>query len=155
MPLVDLDAIPQVELAFMNQDHRQEGDLLNRAGDALEGFRSGRGTKDEVLSHLAALDRHTREHFGREEERMRKAGFPPAPLHAGEHARALAEMEAEVAAFQGSGDAARLGRYLAETVPAWFVNQILTMDQNHRPVRGDARRVNGRTPHEEAAGRRA
>jgi hemerythrin len=129
MPLVDLETIPQVELPFMNDDHREEGHLLNRAAEALEAFRAGQEGKDAVLARLAELDRHTREHFGREEETMRGAGFPPAPVHAAEHARVLAEMEGEVAVFRDSGDAARLGRYLTQTVPAWFVNHILSMDQ--------------------------
>ena len=129
MPPVELDAIPQFELPFMDEDHLEEGHLLNLAAAALEAFRAGSGSKDDVLSRLDALDEHTREHFGREEEAMRRVGFPPAQVHAAEHARVLAEMETEATAFHASGDAARLGRYLAETVPAWIVNHILTMDQ--------------------------
>jgi len=129
MPPVELDAIPQFELPFMDEDHLEEGHLLNLTAAALEAFRAGIGAEDDVLSCLAALDQHTREHFGREEEAMRRVGFPPAQVHAAEHARVLAEMGTEVAAFRASGDAARLGRYLAETVPAWIVNHILTMDQ--------------------------
>jgi hypothetical protein len=35
MPIVDLDAIPQVGLAFINDDHREEGRLLNDLGEAV------------------------------------------------------------------------------------------------------------------------
>lgn len=127
MPLVDLDRIPQVALPFINQDHHVEGDLLNRLHEALVAHRGG-GPAAPVLQAFEKLLAHTREHFGREEEAMRRAGFPPYPVHKEEHDRVLEEMEAEGQAFREKGDAARLGRYVGEAVPAWFVAHIQSMD---------------------------
>ena len=42
MPLVDLDAIPQVPLDFINDDHREEARLLNELAEAVEALRAGR-----------------------------------------------------------------------------------------------------------------
>jgi len=128
MPLVDLDAIPQVPLDFINQDHREEARLLNALADALEELRAGRGGAEPVMACFEALFQHTREHFGREDDAMRRSGFPPFPVHHGEHERVLAELAAEGGHFGETGDAARLHAYVTKAVPAWFQNHIQTMD---------------------------
>ena len=128
MPLVDLDAIPQVPLDFINHDHREEARLLNDLADALEALRAGRAGSEPARAAFEVLYRHTEEHFGREDEAMRRSGFPPYQVHHGEHVRVLAELAAEGRAFGEGGDVARLHAYVTQAVPAWFVNHILTMD---------------------------
>jgi hemerythrin len=128
MPIADLDAIPQVPLDFVNADHREEARLLNDLGEAIAGLRAGRGGPQEVNARFEALFEHTRQHFGREEEAMRRVGFPPYEIHLGEHERVLEEMAGEGRTFGETGDAGRLWRYAAEAVPAWFVQHIVTMD---------------------------
>jgi len=129
MPLVDPAAIPQVQLPFMNEDHAEEARLLNGLADALAALRGGAGARDDVLARWAALDRHTREHFERENEAMRRVGFPAYPMHQAEHERVLAEMAGEARTFVDHGDAERLWTYVSQAVPAWFVRHIQTMDQ--------------------------
>lgn len=128
MPIVEVDAIPQVAMPFQNVDHAEEARLLNRAVDVLGAHREGRAPAADVLAPVEALLEHTRHHFAREDAIMLEAGFPPYPVHHGEHARVLAGMEAEVEAFRGGGDAARLWTYLTQAVPEWFVQHIETMD---------------------------
>jgi len=128
MPLVALDAIPQVPLDFINQDHREEARLLNELAEALEAHRSGRTGPEPVLACFEVLFHHTQEHFGREDAAMQQSGFPPYPMHHGEHVRVLEELGEEGRAFGEGGDAARLHAYVTQAIPAWFVNHILTMD---------------------------
>ena len=128
MPLVDLDAIPQVPLDFVNADHREEGRLLNVVADAVGALEAGTGGKPEVLAALAALRDHTAAHFGREDDAMRRTGFPAFPVHHAEHVRVLAELDDEIRRFAGSGDAARMKTWVLGDVPQWFVNHIETMD---------------------------
>jgi hemerythrin len=128
MLLVDLDAIPQVALPFINDDHREEGRLLNELADAVKGHRTGAVPVETVLHRLEALFAHTQEHFAREEEAMREVGFPPYPVHKGEHDRVLEEMESEETHFRETGDTARLWKYVSEAVPTWFVGHIQSMD---------------------------
>lgn len=128
MELVNLDAIPQVALDFVNADHREEGRLLNELADAVEGHRGGKVPVEAVLHRLEALLGHTQEHFGREEQAMQRAGFPPYPVHKAEHDRVLEEMEVEATHFRETGDTARLRRYVRELVPAWFISHIQSMD---------------------------
>src|SRR6266542_2702053 len=108
MTELDPALLPDLPIPFMNEDHVREVALVND----LE----------------AALAVHTREHFLREEAMMREARFPAYPAHKGEHDRVLAEMDAEARAFRARGDAARLSRYLGESLPAWYVNHVRTMD---------------------------
>lgn len=128
MPLVDLDAIPQVPIDFVNADHREEARLLNELGVAVEAFRAGETDLAAVVACFETLYEHTREHFSREERAMQATGFPPFLVHQGEHQRVLGELAEEGRVFDESGDAARLWRYVSEAVPAWFTNHILTMD---------------------------
>jgi len=128
MPLVELDAIPQVPLDFINADHREEARLLNDLAEAVTALRAGRGDAAAVVGRFEVLFRHTREHFAREEQAMRESGFPPYPMHQGEHERVLAELAAEGRTFDETGDADRLWRYVSTTVPSWFVNHIMSMD---------------------------
>jgi hemerythrin len=128
MSIVDLEQIPQVSLPFMNDDHRQEGRLLNELAEAVKGHRAGKVAVETVLHRLEALFEHTQEHFAREEEAMRKTGFPPYPMHKAEHDRLLEEMESEETHFRETGDTARLWGYVSASVPEWFVSHIRSMD---------------------------
>jgi hemerythrin len=128
MPLFDLDAIPQVPLDFINADHREEARLLNELADALDALDAGTGGGAAVAARLAALRDHTAAHFGREDDAMRRAGFPAFPVHHAEHVRVLAELDDEVRRFAETGDAARLRAWTLGDVPAWFRDHIETMD---------------------------
>jgi hemerythrin len=126
--IVDLEAIPQVELQFINDDHREEGRLLNELADAVKGHLGGKIPVEAVLHKLDALLEHTQEHFGREEDAMRQAGFPPYEVHKGEHDRVVDEMESEETHFRETGDTKRLWSYVSEGIPTWFVGHIHSMD---------------------------
>ncbi|HET8539654.1 MAG TPA: hemerythrin family protein [Anaeromyxobacter sp.] len=128
MAEIDLARLPQLPIAFMNADHAHEVRLVNAVEAALAAHRRGEGTLGAVIEQLSLLAVHTREHFLREETAMREAGFAAYPAHKAEHDRVLAEMDAEARAFRDRGDRERLSRYLADALPAWFVNHIRTMD---------------------------
>src|SRR5512138_951317 len=128
MAEIDLQRLPQLPIAFMNADHAQEVRLVNAVEAALDAHRRGEGTLAAVIETLSLLAVHTREHFLREETAMREAGFPAYPVHKAEHDRVLEEMDAEARAFRERGDGARLSRYLAEVLPAWFTGHVRTMD---------------------------
>ena len=128
MSVVDVDAIPQVALPFINDDHRKEAQLVNELADAVKGHRTGKVPVETVLHHFEALLAHTQEHFGREEAAMQEVGFPPYPIHKGEHDRVIEEMESEETHFRETGDTGRLWSYVAEAVPAWFHGHIQSMD---------------------------
>jgi hemerythrin len=128
MPLVDLDAIPEVPLDFVNADHREEGRLLNLVADAVQALETGAGSAPAVLDALAALRAHTAAHFSREDDAMRRTSFPAFPVHHSEHVRVLAELDDEIRRFAETKDAARMKAWVLGDVPQWFFNHIQTMD---------------------------
>jgi hemerythrin len=128
MTIVDPERIPQVSLAFMNEDHAEEARLLNRLAEAVAAHRAGQGSAAAVLERFSALDHHTRAHFAREEAAMQRAHFPPLPVHKGEHELVLTEMAEEGRRFRDSGDADRLWAYVSQAVPSWFLGHIQSMD---------------------------
>lgn len=128
MRSIDPSQIPQLPVAFMNADHAAEAELLAHIEEALSAQARGEGTLAAVLEKLSLLAVHTRDHFLREESMMRETRFPAYPQHKAEHDRVLVEMDAEARAYRERGDAVRLSRYLFETLPAWFLQHIRTMD---------------------------
>ena len=128
MALLDIDALPQVAVGFMNEDHREEARLLNAVTSALGALKAGKGSRAEVARAWRALDAHTREHFAREERAMAQTGFPPYDVHRGEHELVLSAMDAELRAFEDGGDVARLARYVERSMPDWLRRHIETMD---------------------------
>jgi hemerythrin len=128
MAIVDLETIPQVNLAFMDSDHREEGRLINALGEAVVALREGRGSPGDVQKRFAALDAHTHAHFAREEAAMERAGFPPYPVHKAEHDHVVAEMVYEGRWFAEHRDAERLWAYVSQAVPTWLVGHVESMD---------------------------
>ncbi len=128
MPFLEPDRLPQVALAFQNEDHQAEARLLNDAIDSAEAYRDGQMPADHVLQTLDALAIHTREHFAREEAAMVETGFPAYAVHKLEHDRVSAELRAQADGFRYGRDATRLLVYLTETFPVWLFGHIQTMD---------------------------
>ncbi|GEJ58529.1 bacteriohemerythrin [Anaeromyxobacter diazotrophicus] len=128
MSTLDPDALPEVAVAFMNADHREEARRLVALTEALSALSQGRGDRGEVVRRWTALVQHTREHFAREERAMEQTRFPPRDVHRAEHELVLSAMETEEQAFLQDGDAARLARYVDRALPDWLRRHIETMD---------------------------
>ncbi len=128
MPIVDPSSLPRVALAFQNDDHEEEARLLNVLGEVVQRGRLGNATRDEVLITLRELTGNTRQHFAHENGVMQETGFFALAMHKSEHDRVLAQLDDEEQAYRQGGDIDRLWRYVSETLPAWFVNHIRTMD---------------------------
>ena len=128
MITLDPDALPQVTVAFMNADHRDEARLLGAVVTALAALRERRGGRAEVARAWAALAQHTRAHFAREERAMEQTRFPPLEVHRAEHDLVLAAMDSEARAFEEGGEPARLARYVEQAMPDWLLRHIETMD---------------------------
>jgi hemerythrin len=128
MPFLDPLLLPELPLAFENDDHQSEARLLNDAIDAVEAYRDGRFSAEDVLQRLDALRILEREHFAREEAAMRECGYPAYAVHRQEHERVLADRRFEAERFRLGRGAGRLLAYLTETVPVWLLGHLQTMD---------------------------
>lgn len=128
MPVIDVDGLLQLATTFQNEDHREEAELLNRAVDALGALAEGQGSAEDADACLTALLHQTTAHFEREDEAMRRTGFPPFPVHEAEHRRVLGELSRRVEAFRATRDAAALRDYLTRDTVSWFRAHLQSMD---------------------------
>jgi len=115
---------PQVELAFMNRDHAEFVALRDR----LLALLSTQAPAAEVDTLLDELLVHTRHHFAEENRLMQETGFPPYPMHKGEHDRVLGDMESRIARWKQERDATALSNWLEVDIVDWFVSHVSTMD---------------------------
>ena len=122
---VDKSAIPLVAVEFMNSDHHEAVDLANILEAHLEAEAVDEAAVETALR--AFLD-HTREHFGREEEEMRRTQFPVYAVHKGEHDRVLEDMEVVHGDWVAGKDAQSLLVWVRGPLPEWLVEHIQTMD---------------------------
>ncbi|HET6411459.1 MAG TPA: hemerythrin family protein [Anaeromyxobacter sp.] len=125
--LIDPDRIPHLPVPFMNEDHAEEGRLINAAAEKVEAFRKGKVGAEAVRAALEALYAHTWAHFSREEAAMLEASFPAHTFHQAEHVRILGELGEAERRFKESGEAEPVAEYLAG-FPRWFEQHINSMD---------------------------
>ena len=129
--------VPIVALEFMDRDHRGHVDQVNALGRLVERARAGEQVQASLESGVRDLVRHTREHFAREEEAMRRTGFPPYPVHKAEHDRFLREVDAAVAAWKEKPDLDALEQLLRHHLPNWLIHHVSTMDRVTARYLGD------------------
>ena len=59
---------------------------------------------------------------------MIEGGFPPYPMHQGEHERQLARVAVVQQHWENSSDVESLRDFVQRELPEWVLNHILTMD---------------------------
>ncbi|UPT78009.1 hemerythrin family protein [Sulfurovum sp. XGS-02] len=126
--LIEYDEIPQVEMDFMNEVHKEDVDIINSIFEqilAYDGSEKSAAAIDELYTQW--ID-HTVNHFQNEEIKMQEMHFPPYLAHKGEHDRALQEMRDLFSHWKQHRDIKALKIYFIETLPAWLHNHISTMD---------------------------
>ncbi|OOC11536.1 bacteriohemerythrin [Thioalkalivibrio halophilus] len=116
--------VPELEQAFMNDDHHEAARLLEAVGRARE-----EGDDNAVREAFAAFVEFNREHFAREDELMERVGFPQKDYHRQEHAAHLARWEALLAGLEdGSLQGADLVSALDDEIIPWYQRHFTTMD---------------------------
>ena len=115
---------PQVELDFMNRDHAEFVELR----EALLSMLARKAGPAEVDALLDRLLEHTRSHFAEENRLMQETGFPPYPMHKGEHDRVLDDLESRIARWKAGRDTKALNDWLEVGLVDWFVSHVSTMD---------------------------
>ncbi|MCV6590912.1 MAG: hemerythrin family protein [Marinobacterium sp.] len=128
-PLIDAAQIPAVALDFMNHDHSEAVALSNALYARLEHSTPDSNEIATIDHQLELLYQHNEEHFAREEQHMQEYGFPPYPIHKGEHDRVLAELREIIHYWKNSHDTQALRHYLKHTFVSWFQNHLMSMDR--------------------------
>ncbi len=127
-PLLSPDRIPPVALASMNQTHQEEVALVNRLAELVAHGLRGEADEAAIETQLESWIEHTRLHFEREAELMRKADFPAYPMHQGEHERVLTLLGELQRGWRERRALRPLADFLFEQWRDWFDNHVRTMD---------------------------
>ena len=130
--MTDFDCTPQVDLEFMNAEHRKAFDDANEIKRLLEIAKTDLSSVEKSIDHcLDKLLADTVNHFYLEEKYMEEFQFPAREQHRQEHQQFLRNMNIECRLWQSDHNlaaAGRLERYVEEDFPHWLVNHIVTMD---------------------------
>lgn len=126
-----------LDLPLMDDTHREFVDLLARVEHADD---------TRLLAEWRTLIDHTTDHFGREDDWMRRTGFASTNCHALQHRVVLQAMREGLDA--GRSGRTALVREMARELAPWFVHHAQTMDAalalhmrgvGFDPVTGDLR----------------
>jgi len=128
-PVLDPAAMPQVALASMNATHREELTLVNQLGALLEQGMGGEADEPAISAKVNEWIEHTRDHFARENQLMQAHGFPPYPMHSGEHERVLQELEKLKQQWLDGKAVEPLAHFLFVDWLEWFGQHVNTMDR--------------------------
>ena len=130
--MTDFDCTPQVDLEFMNAEHRKAFDDANEIKRLLEIAKTDLSSVEKSIDQcLDKLLADTVNHFHLEEKYMEEYQFPAREQHRHEHQQFLRNMNIECRLWQSDHNlaaAGRLERYVEEDFPHWLVNHIVTVD---------------------------
>ncbi len=119
------DALPQIEMEFMNTVHCEELQLVASLVTSLE-----QGDEHaDIDAILSAWLEHTREHFEREERLMDEYRFPPYPVHLSEHQMALESLLSAQKNWLDTRDSDAMLAYITQDWRNWLQQHIMTMDR--------------------------
>ncbi|MEA3353906.1 MAG: hemerythrin family protein [Campylobacterota bacterium] len=128
--LIDKENMPIVAMEFMNDVHSEDIDIINELFELILAYEKepNKQNKQSLNQKYKEWFDHTVEHFKGEEIMMEQKQFPPYPFHKGEHDNALATMDNVFKKWEKTGDIQILKQYFIETLPAWLIQHIQSMD---------------------------
>jgi hemerythrin len=104
----------------------QHRELFRRAARLLEGIRSG---EPEELGQLVDfLHRYAVEHFGAEEQHMRRTRFPGYTRHKAEHDRFIADLLALAREHERKGASAFMTLEVNQWLTRWLTEHVSGTD---------------------------
>ena len=126
--LIEQHEIPQVDMDFMNEVHKEDVDIINNIFEHILKYDGSEESAAVIDALYKEWIEHTVNHFQNEEIKMQDMRFPPYLAHKGEHDRALQEMRDLFAIWKQTRNIKQLKIYFIEILPAWLYNHISTMD---------------------------
>ncbi len=133
-----LDTPPTLGVAFQDADHEESVNGFNTLMEAVEAAAADPDRLSAAVTAMSDYVDHTRAHFGREEEAMQAAGFPPYPMHKQAHDSTLQDLETMLGRLR-AGEAEACRDWLARDFITWFHEHLASMDT----VTADFLRENG------------
>ena len=108
--------------SFIDGDHRKLISMVNALFDAME-----KGQASDIMSKVMHnLIVYTKEHFGREEEEMRRINYAAWISHKSEHTKLIKQVLELKSTMDAGGriNVAAVSKFLSD----WLRNHILTVD---------------------------
>lgn len=121
--------LPRVALESMNAVHAEEIECINRLAALFQLAAAGESVTHAIDGHLQQLLNHVHSHFSGEEAMMQRHGFPPYPVHKAEHDRVYDKLRSAIEGWLDDRDLHGIQNYICETLPAWMIQHIATMDR--------------------------
>jgi hemerythrin len=118
-----------VNASWLDAEHRQVIDLINRLYDAIQRDAEGHATK-EVLERLIE---YTHTHFQHEEEAMQEAGYPDIQVQ-----KALHDQMRQKTLDLRTNLSLVAGRDVLRFLKDWWVNHIQGEDRKYAPYMAHA-----------------
>ncbi len=104
----------------------QHRELFRRAARLLEGIRGG--VPEELGQLVLFLHRYAVEHFGAEEEHMRRTRFPGYARHKAEHDRFISDLLALAREHERSGASAFVSLKVSHWLTQWLRQHVSGTD---------------------------
>ena len=120
--------IPRIAVDSMNATHEEEVGMVNELAAMLHRLQTGEADETDIDQQLRQWLEHTEQHFSRENRLMQEYGFPPHPVHAQEHAAALAHLRQVIEDWQQQRNLEALQQYVYRDWPQWFNSHVSSMD---------------------------
>lgn len=125
MALVIWNDSLSIGIPEIDRQHKQLIDQLNALVDAMYANRG----KEEIQSIVRFLDMYVAQHFGFEENCMRKYRCPVASTNAAAHAKFIKTLSEVKQELQTKGSSLPLAIKVNEQLLDWFVNHIKKIDR--------------------------
>lgn len=122
--MINPNALPQVALECLHQDHLDVAAMLNQLLTDLDG----KADAAALTTRFNTLIEHCANHFFCEEKQMGSFKYPKLEEHQTEHQRAVAEITAVQQQWQSSADRQQLKNYLTESFTPWLLDHIQGVD---------------------------
>jgi hemerythrin len=103
----------------------QHDELARRAGELLDGIRSGSGGLGRLIDFL---HEYAVAHFGAEEDLMRESRFPGYVRHHAEHDRFAEDLVALASEYERSGTAALQALHAERWLTEWLEKHVRGTD---------------------------
>jgi hemerythrin len=130
--MTDFDCTPQVDLEFMNAEHRKAFDDANEIKRLLEAAKTDlKSVEKSIDQQLEQFQADTINHFYLEEKYMEEYQFPARLKHQQAHHQFLERFKVQYEYWHSKRDLTaveRLEHYFTEDFSKWLINHIVTID---------------------------
>lgn len=133
--ILEMEAIPRVNLTFMDNTHFEEIEMVKELGELITLYQEeGDENNDpntaeaKITEKLIIWLNHTIAHFERENKLMQQTNFPAFPIHSQEHEIALNRMKRIVRLWQTNKELEPLSDFIFSFWPNWFNAHVNSMD---------------------------